>query len=157
MDTITQNRFNAENDSDEVVVSLPKVASSTKKSKPQDFSILIVDDEPDLREILSFDFERIGYRVDTAAGGIEALAKFKEKAFDLVITDIRMPLGDGLTLLRDIKVLSQVTPVICITGFSEVSSTTMLEQGALGVFEKPFDRKKLHKTVFDVLAIQTES
>ena len=124
------------------------------KSKPQDFSILIVDDEPDLREILSFDFERIGYQVDTAAGGTEAFEKFKKRAFDLVITDIRMPLGDGLTLLKDIKILKKAIPVICITGFSEVTSATMLEQGASGVFEKPFDRKKLHQTVLKILRIE---
>jgi len=128
--------------------------SDTKKST-QDFSILIVDDEPDLREILSFDFGRVGFQVDTAAGGIEALEKHKVKNFDLVITDIRMPLGDGLSLLKNIKILNNNTPVICITGFSEVSSATMLEQGAFGVFEKPFDRKKLHKTVLEVLGIQS--
>ena len=47
--------------------------------KPQDISMLIVDDEPDICEILSFSFEAMGCRIDTSTGGIEALAKYNQK------------------------------------------------------------------------------
>ena len=154
MHVATQIQFSSNNKNMTNTLSSVVISSTVKVAKPQDFNILIVDDEPDLREILSFDFERMGYRVDTAAGGIEALAKFKENRYDLIITDIRMPQGDGLSLLKNLKLLVDV-PVICITGFSELSISSILEMGALGVFEKPFDRKKLHTAVFKVLGIET--
>ena len=71
-----------------------------------------------------------------------------------MITDIRMPKGDGVGLLKGIKAINSNSPVICITGFSNIPSSSLLEQGALAVFEKPFDIQKLRKKVMEVLDLQ---
>ena len=66
--------------------------------------LLIVDDEPDLREMLEFEFEMSGASVETAMNGRDALEKFKHQAFDLIISDIRMPGGDGVELIKNLPV-----------------------------------------------------
>ena len=68
-------------------------------------SILIVDDEQSLREMLEILFSREGYNVATAASGPEALELFKKNLFQVVLTDIRMRPMDGLSLLKEIKAL----------------------------------------------------
>lgn len=120
---------------------------------PQDYSILIVDDEPDLLEMLAFDLGRVGFQVDTAEGGEEALRKHAIRRFDLVLTDVRMPKGNGLELLKQIKQISPTTHVVCITGYSNASNSNIIDLGASAVFEKPFDIKKLHVIVSSLLGL----
>jgi two-component system response regulator PilR (NtrC family) len=85
-------------------------------------SILIVDDERSMRELLEFVLARQGYAVDTAENGRVALNRLRERAFDLIITDIQMPDMTGIELLEQVKTTSPDTVVIMITAFATVDT-----------------------------------
>lgn len=106
--------------------------------------ILIVDDEPDLREMLKDFFERDNFDVTQASGGNEAFELIKNQKFDCVLSDIRMPLGSGIELAQNIKNLKNPKPfVVLITGFTEVPAHTIAELEVVKVFQKPFSPDEL--------------
>lgn len=110
--------------------------------------ILIVDDEEGIRELLSDFLKNEGFLCETARDGAEALAKFKNDGFDLVISDIRMPLMGGLELLRHIKEVDELTAVIMITAVKDVNvAIEALTMGAYGYVIKPF---KLQEVLINV-------
>jgi len=128
-------------------------------------SILIIDDEEDIRDALQMVLERAGYEVRVASNGNEAIELQREAPAQLVITDIIMPEKDGV---RTIKELSREFPgvrIIAISGGGGVeplaykpgaiTTTAYLaaakEVGADRVFAKPFDRKDLIQAVDDLL------
>ncbi len=80
-------------------------------------TLLIVDDESEIRDMLSRHFRMSGYDVDVAGNGIEALKILNEKRLDVVISDIRMPGMDGVALLREIQQQFPMMRVIMITGY----------------------------------------
>lgn len=77
---------------------------------------LVVDDEESIRELVSMLLSHAGYGVDIAGCGFEAMARYRQKHFDVVITDLDMPHGNGRELTDIIKIISPDTPVILITG-----------------------------------------
>jgi CheY-like chemotaxis protein len=114
--------------------------------------ILIVDDEPDLREAIAFDFQRNNFRVLTAGGGKEAFGLIESNQVDIVLSDMRMPNGDGLELLERVKARNPFQPVvILITGFADISLEEAFAKGADAVFSKPFDRALLMRAVLSAL------
>ena len=118
----------------------------------QTATILVVDDEENTREGLSKILEKEGYNVEMAANGKEAMALLKRQGFDLVITDMRMPLMDGLEVLREIKKMDEGIGVIMITAFGEVES--YLEAMNMGAFEyinKPVRVNELKRVITKVL------
>ena len=115
-------------------------------------AILVVDDEENAREGLSKILTKEGYAVETAANGKEAIDTLKSKGFDLVITDMRMPLMDGFEVLREIKKMDENVGVIMITAYGEVES--YLEAMNLGAFEyinKPVRVNELKRVITKVL------
>ncbi len=116
--------------------------------KPADTRLLIVDDEVDLRDALAFDFKRKGYQVLTASNGVEAFSVVKQQSIDVVISDIRMPGGDGIELLSKIKDHNLNLPVVIfMTAYSDIGIEEAYDRGAEFIFSKPFDRKALHQAV----------
>ncbi len=118
----------------------------------QTATILVVDDEENTREGLSKILEKEGYNVEMAANGKEAMSLLKRQGFDLVITDMRMPLMDGLEVLREIKKMDEGIGVIMITAFGEVES--YLEAMNMGAFEyinKPVRVNELKRVITKVL------
>jgi len=114
--------------------------------------ILIVDDEEDLALILRMTFERAGYRVSTANSGRAALKIVAESFFDAVVTDIRMPDGDGVEFLENVRSLNRDKPVIVmVTGFSDLTETDAYDKGAQAIFTKPIDRKQIVSKVDQLL------
>ncbi len=85
-----------------------------------DKSILLVDDEEGIRKVLSIALSDLGYKVHTAANGVEALRVFEEKQPPIVLTDIKMPEMDGIELLRRLKKISPDTEIIMITGHGDM-------------------------------------
>ena len=83
-------------------------------------SVLVVDDEPGMRMALKANFQREGWYVETAGGASEALRKFDTGRFPLVVTDVRMPDGDGLHVMRTVRNSSPSTAVIVLTAFGNV-------------------------------------
>lgn len=114
----------------------------------KDATVLIVDDELVLLEILGAWFARVAGRVLVAANGAEALEILKANHVDVVITDLRMPVMDGATLLRRIKTLGKPWPsVIFVTGFSDFTPREAYDLGAEALLEKPMDRDELLRIV----------
>jgi len=110
--------------------------------------ILIVDDEPRMRQVLTLLLQKWGYRVQTAAGGREALDQLQETEVDLVLTDLKMPGMEGNELLRELKKLNPALPVIIMTAYGTVKSAVeAMKAGAYDYILKPFDNEELRITL----------
>ncbi len=114
--------------------------------------ILVVDDDPYMRSSLSDCLVSCGYTVETAIDGVDALGKFRKGAYEMVITDIRMPKMGGLDLLKELKGQSADTPVIVITAYGTVNTAVeAMKQGAKDFIMKPFSLDDLEMVVKNVL------
>jgi len=106
--------------------------------------LLVVDDEEPQRLMLSSILGRAGYQVSTAADGRRALAQLGESAFDLLLTDQRMPEMDGLELLERARQLRPGLPIVLMTAFGTVSTAVeAMKRGAADYLTKPFERDEL--------------
>ena len=110
--------------------------------------VLVVDDERSMQEFLEIFFRREGYEVVTAGGVEEALVAVGADDFDVVISDIQMPDGSGLELLRAVKEEAPGTVVIMITAFATTETAIeAMKQGAYDYVTKPFKVDELRLTV----------
>jgi two-component system, NtrC family, response regulator AtoC len=115
---------------------------------PERKQILVVDDEPNLRRVLSAQLARDGYDVHTAEDGERALSLLQENHIDLVITDLRMPKMDGMELLRRALSLDAELPVVMITAHGTVDNAVeALKTGAFDYITKPFDQSEVRTIV----------
>ena len=106
----------------------------------KNIKILIVDDEELIREILSEAFTLHGADVETAESGFEAVAKLKTSRYDLILTDIRMPNGDGIYLLENIQKLPKPGPKLFVcSAYNDLTEEKIKELGILKIFNKPFE------------------
>jgi CheY-like chemotaxis protein len=112
-------------------------------------SILVVDDEPSVANTLSLLLMIDKHRVEVAADGEQALAKYKEGNYDLVITDFLMPGIDGLELARLIKARSPQQPILLVTGHMETVSNSgeLRLQHVEALLGKPFSLQQLQQAV----------
>ena len=116
-----------------------------------DTKLLVIDDDPNICEMLRLYFENEGYKVKTAYDGMEGLSYFKVFEPDLVLLDIMMPRKDGWQVCREIREIS-AKPVIMITAKGEVFDKVLgLELGADDFIVKPFDMKELSARIKAVL------
>ncbi len=116
-----------------------------------DTKLLIVDDDPNICDMLKLYFENEGYKVKTAGDGVEGISAFKIYNPDLVLLDIMMPKKDGWQVCREIREVSP-KPVIMITAKGEVFDKVLgLELGADDFMVKPFDLKELSARIKAVL------
>jgi DNA-binding response OmpR family regulator len=113
--------------------------------------ILVVDDEPELREMVAEYLARHGFAVRTAMDGEAMAARVQEKAADLVILDIAMPGEDGLTLARRLREHSDVCIMMLTASGEIVDRVVGLEMGADDYIAKPFDLRELLARVRTVL------
>jgi len=114
--------------------------------------VLVVDDEPVVRSALARAVSRAGMGVVTAADGLEALARFKERASAVVVADIRMPGLDGFGLLRTIKQQAPETAVVLVTGFpSEELRREARRAGAADLLSKPVTHDDLQRALATAL------
>ena len=103
-------------------------------------TILIIEDEEDILALLSGLLESEGYKIITASNGREGLDKFQEHVPDLILTDVRMPVLDGIEVLREVKTKESDTEVIILTGHSdEATAIDCLRLGAYDYFCKPLE------------------
>jgi two-component system response regulator MtrA len=104
-----------------------------------DATILLVEDDPSIRETTKIGLEQAGFRVDTAADGRAGLTAFRSRRPDLVILDIMLPHVDGLEVIRAIRAESSV-PVVMLTARAETVDVVVgLESGADDYVTKPFE------------------
>ncbi|MCC7383178.1 MAG: sigma-54-dependent Fis family transcriptional regulator [Deltaproteobacteria bacterium] len=106
--------------------------------------ILLVDDEPSIRLTVGDVLRDAGHSITLAAEGAQALAELERKVFDVVISDIRLPKADGMTIFRKARQVSPDTDVILITAYAQVSdAVTALKEGAYDYLTKPFDLEEI--------------
>jgi DNA-binding response OmpR family regulator len=109
--------------------------------------ILLVDDEQSIQTLLSYPLRKDGYEVVRAADGREALDRFSEQAFDLVVLDVMLPRLDGLEVCRRLRARSPV-PIIMLTAKSEeIDKVLGLELGADDYITKPFSMREFRSRV----------
>ena len=115
---------------------------------PEKMQVLIVDDEPNLRKILSAQLSRDGYDVMTAEDGEQGLAMLREHHIDVVITDLKMPKVDGMQLLRDALREDPDLPIVMITAHGTIDTAVeALKIGAFDYLTKPFDKEEVRQIV----------
>ncbi len=114
---------------------------------PQEKYILVVDDEPNIREFVRRFLEKRAFKVKLASNGWEALAEFEQTTFVLVILDIMMPQMNGLEVCRRIRQTS-IVPIIILTALGEeADKIAALNQGADDYLTKPFGVGELLATI----------
>ena len=110
--------------------------------------LLVVDDEESLRITTAAILEQDGYIVDTAASGDEAISLLTETQYDLVLTDLHMEGGDGLSVLGQIRQMAPLTISVVLTGFASVESAiAALQEGAYDYLTKPCDIDHMRHTI----------
>ncbi|HQQ69350.1 MAG TPA: sigma-54 dependent transcriptional regulator [Alicycliphilus sp.] len=111
-------------------------------------TILVVDDEPDLRTLYELTLLREGYRVETAGSVDEARQQLQARAFDAVITDMRLPDGLGLELLYDLRAQQRPERCVVMTAYgSAENAVEALRSGAFDYLTKPVDLKQFRSVV----------
>lgn len=107
-------------------------------------TLLVVDDEADLREIISMELEYFGAKVFQAESVAKALEVLANHSIDLIISDIRMPGSTGIDLLKKVRTQHASTPsIILITGFADLDTAQAMSLGAEALVHKPFDMDEL--------------
>src|SRR3954470_8914460 len=116
--------------------------------------VLIVDDEADIRELLSLTLQRMGLATDCAAGEFEATQFMQKHSYDLCLTDMRLPDGDGLQLLDHVSRHFASTPVAVITAHgSAENAVAALKAGAFDYLAKPVSLNQLRALVRSALKL----
>jgi two-component system response regulator PilR (NtrC family) len=116
--------------------------------------VLVVDDEPDIRELLELTLVKMGLGVLSVGTLAEAKAKLEEDRFDLCLTDMRLPDGQGLDLVRHIATLGADVPVAVITAYgSAENAVAALKAGAFDYVSKPVGLEQLRTLVKSALAL----
>ncbi len=106
--------------------------------------ILIIEDDAAFCEMLQKFISKHGHEAVGSFTALDAKAKMKQMDFDLVLTDLRLPDDDGITLLSDIKKINQNIPVIVMTGYAEVgTAVTAMKKGAFDYISKPFTPEEI--------------
>lgn len=115
--------------------------------------ILIVDDEPDITKFLQKQLSRT-YTVETANSGAEAISQYKERFYDVLLTDVRMPGIDGIQLLKTIKNISTKSQVILMSGYSEINMVIEgVNMGAFAFVTKPLDIDTVEERIRHAIAL----
>ena len=108
-------------------------------------SILVIDDKENVRKMLSKTLEMEGYEVEAVEDGFIGLEKAKEKKYDLVLTDLKLPKMDGLEVLTKVKELDPEMAVIVMTAYGTVETAVQaMKEGAFDYLAKPFDPDHLN-------------
>jgi two-component system response regulator PilR (NtrC family) len=119
---------------------------------------LVVDDEPDIRDLLSITLGRMAIEVETAADYASALRHLAGNRFDLVLTDMRLPDGNGLDLVEWVQVNRPGLPVAVITAHGNVEAAVRaLKLGAFDFISKPLDLAALRKLITATLKLRDDS
>lgn len=120
-------------------------------------SVLIVEDQAYMREIVAEDFSISGWETVQAEHGEEALAKLQGSEFDLIVSDIRMPVMDGAKFLDELrKTHRHHPPLIFMTGYTDLKIYDLLDRGAHAVLAKPLELANLLSSVKDFTTLKDQ-
>ncbi len=118
----------------------------------RNWNILVVDDEPELCELVSEEFEFAGCQTLRASSGNQALKVFLSNNIDAVVSDIRMADGNGIELLGNIKSGAKSSALVfLVTGFADITKEKAMAAGAAALIGKPYDIKHLCQVVLAAL------
>jgi YesN/AraC family two-component response regulator len=124
-------------------------------------SILIIDDEPQIRSMIRLILERSGYSVIEASDGIEGIRLFREKPADLIITDLIMPNKDGIGMIIELKKEFPEVKIVAMSGGGLNRPEGYLrgaqKLGAACTLSKPINRQELLRAVKDTLKSESEA
>lgn len=120
--------------------------------------VLVVDDEPDIRELLSITLEQMGLEVVTAAKLAKARKLLESEEFDLCLTDMKMPDGNGLELVEMVQLIKPQLPIAMITAFGNMEiAVEALKKGAFDFISKPLELMRLRSVVQSALELDSAS
>jgi len=117
------------------------------------YRILVVDDEPSIRQLIERRLSQKGYEVITAADGKEALAVVERQKPHLMILDIKMPNVDGMEVLQALRKKHKDLPIIILTAYDDLADQTQM-LGACDYITKPFDLDYLEARVMTNLVVR---
>jgi two-component system NtrC family response regulator len=124
-------------------------------------TVLVVDDDQNFRRVIEYQLHEDGYRVLTAANAASALQQFKVEPVDLVMTDVKMPGGDGMELLARLKTIQPDLPVLMLTAHGTIGAAVeAMKGGAADYLTKPFTREQLRISLsktLDLAALRREN
>ncbi|MBW1295255.1 sigma-54-dependent transcriptional regulator [Aquimarina litoralis] len=116
--------------------------------------LLIVEDDVAFCTMLKTFLQKKGYEVLTSFSGNEAILQIQEHTFDIVLTDVRLPDRDGITLLDDIREKNPKTQVVIMTGYAEINmAVSAIKQGAFDYVSKPFNPDKILQIIENALKV----
>ncbi len=130
-----------------------------RRTKPRKYTILVVDDQESLRNLIVTFLSKLGHSCVTAIDGVDALDKMKGNKFDAVVSDIKMPNMDGITLTSKISIQYPELPIMIMTAFEEEDTAGLaICAGARDFIRKPFSLNefsvRLHKMINDSEALR---
>ena len=107
-------------------------------------AVLVIDDEPGIRDLLTWELSQQGFEVETAESGMAAVEVARRRRFDLAITDLKMPGMDGIATVEALRTLDPDIEVIVSTGYATVETAiACMKSGACAYIEKPYDLDEL--------------
>lgn len=109
--------------------------------------VLIVDDEPDILELMEEEFRYCGYQTMTAVCGNDAIKLLDSQAIDIVVSDYKMPNGNGMAVLSHVNKMTKKPVFFFVSGQADVSTEDAVRAGARKFFSKPFDLDELIKEI----------
>ena len=127
------------------------------ESKLPKFRLLVVDDDPGMRENLAELFQSVGYEVATAANATDALARLDECAADLLLTDYKMPGPTGVELIEEARKRHPDLRAVLMTAFGDnFTEIESVRRGAVGYLNKPFEADEVVAFVEKILSLKPE-
>jgi CheY-like chemotaxis protein len=134
---------------------VPEAAREQESDRTAPASILVLEDEEQIRSMLVDALSEAGYRVESATDGLTGLAHFQGGEFDVVLTDLSLPECSGLDVARVVKGLRPETPVVLITGWGHLLDPLRLrESGVDLMLVKPFRIERVTSIVADALRLR---
>jgi DNA-binding NtrC family response regulator len=113
----------------------------------KNLAVLIVDDEPDILELMEEEFQYCGYQTLSAICGNDAIKLLDSKKVDIVVSDYKMPNGNGMSVLSHVNKMEKKPIFFFVSGQADVSTEDAVRAGAKRFFSKPFDLDELIKEI----------
>jgi DNA-binding NtrC family response regulator len=113
----------------------------------KDLTVLIIDDEPDILELMEEEFKYCGYSTMTAICGNDAIKVLDKERIDIIVSDYKMPNGNGMVVLSHVNKMTKPPIFFFVSGQADVSVEDALRAGARKFFSKPFDLDELIKEI----------
>ncbi len=129
-------------------VSDADLRGEESQGKPLEPRVLVVDDDPLVRDIIVESIRGLGYSVDWSGNGLDALERNLAQPYDLIVTDMLMPGLDGLSLIKNLNIQGSSSDVIVITGYGSIENAVeCMKAGALDYLIKPFTIEQIQMAV----------